>query len=370
MLLGGRDIMSDLVKVALGDRSYPIHIGSGVLRSADLAFLAGADVLLVADATVDALHGDMVAARLAAAGARVQRAVVPVGEASKAMSCAAGLCEQAAAGNLDRSACVVALGGGMTGDLAGFVAAIYLRGVRFVQVPTTLLAMVDSSVGGKTGVNLPQGKNLVGVFHQPCAVLADLDLLDTLPEREYLSGFAEVVKYGVICDAVFLDRLAHDAAGLRRRDKALLQSVVARCCAFKAGVVGADEREHGRRAILNFGHTLAHALENVEGYGRRFHGEAVAIGMAFALDLSVRRLGLAAADAMRVKTLLRAFGLPDCADEKAGRAAWPSIRRAMNTDKKNAGRKPRFVLAEALGRVRIGCEVPDDVLEEVWNVSR
>lgn len=362
--------MADLVKVALGDRTYPINIGSGVLRSADLAFLAGADVFMIADAAVDALHGGAVAARLASAGARVERTTVPSGEGSKVMSCAAGLCEKAAACNLDRKAFVVALGGGMTGDLAGFVAAIYLRGVRFIQVPTTLLAMVDSAVGGKTGVNLPQGKNLVGSFHQPVAVLADLDLLDTLPEREYLSGFAEVVKYGVICDAGFIDSLARDAAALRRRDKAALQTVVARCCAFKAEVVGADEREQGRRAILNFGHTLAHALENVEGYGCWLHGEAVAIGVGYALDLSVRRLGLPAEAAARVKELLRSFGLPGRGDVEAKKAAWAPLRRAMNTDKKTAGRKPRFVLVEALGRVRTGCEVSEDLLQEVWDVCR
>jgi 3-dehydroquinate synthase len=262
----------------------------------------------------------------------------------------------------DRRSVIVALGGGVVGDLAGFVAGTLLRGVRFIQVPTTLLAMVDSSVGGKTGVNLPQGKNLVGVFHQPVEVVADLDTLKTLPEREYLSGLAEVIKYGVIRDAAFFERLEARLDRLRARDADELEEVVARCCEIKAAVVSSDERETGERAILNFGHTLAHALENVGGYSRWLHGEAVAIGMAFAARLSEQQAGLPAADRQRIEAMLAALRLPVRVDQMA----WEAVRHAMQLDKKVWRRLPRFALAERLGHAVFGREVPEEILIQTF----
>jgi len=297
----------------------------------------------------------------------VERAVVPAGEASKDGARLFDLYAAALAAGLDRRGLVVALGGGVVGDLAGFAAATFLRGVRCVQAPTSLLAMVDSSVGGKTGINLPEGKNLVGAFHQPALVLADTDALRTLPRREFVSGLAEVVKYGAIRDAAFLDAIAADAPALLAGDAAAVARAVRRSCEIKAGVVAGDEREEsGLRAVLNFGHTLGHAVESVAGYGTWLHGEAVAIGMAYAARLSVRLAGLGPEAAARLEGLLAALGLPGSAPG----LSWAALRRAMGVDKKSAGRVPRFVLLEALGRARAGVEVPEALLEEVWHVGR
>jgi 3-dehydroquinate synthase len=323
--------------------------------------------LIVSDANVDALYGAACEAALRAQGLNARRAVVPAGEASKDLGRAAALCSAAAQAGLDRSSWIAALGGGMVGDLAGFVAAVYLRGVRCLHIPTTLLAMVDSSVGGKTGVNLPEGKNLVGAFHQPQAVAADLDTLETLPEREYLSGLAEVVKYGLIYDAEFFALVERGADTLLLRDKALLETVVSRCCEIKAEIVAADEKERGDlRALLNFGHTLGHALENAEGYGRWLHGEAVAIGMAYALELSCAARGLPRAECERARTLLRKLRLPVRRD--GGAALWTALRRAMAADKKTLDHKLRFVLLERIGRAQTGCDVKDNLLAEKWHV--
>lgn len=359
--------MATTIQVKLGERAYPILIGRALPALATVEPAPGTKVLLVSDAVVDALHGARVAQRVQQRGLECVRAVVPAGEATKSLAWVEFLYGQAAAAGLDRACLVVALGGGMVGDLAGFVAATYLRGVAFVQVPTTLLAMVDSSVGGKTGINLPQGKNLVGAFYQPVEVDADLDLLQTLPQREYVSGLAEVVKYGVIWDAALFALLEQHAAELLTRQPDLLERVIARCCEIKAEVVAIDERENGPRAILNFGHTLGHALENVDGYGQWLHGEAVAIGMRYAARLSVLAKGFAAADADRLDALLRALGLP-LAPPAAKRPAWPDLRQAMLADKKTLRKRPRFVLAEKLGAVAIGCEVEDGMLMEAWNV--
>jgi 3-dehydroquinate synthase len=235
-----------------------------------------------------------------------------------------------------------------------------------VQVPTTLLALVDSSVGGKTAVNLPQGKNLVGAFYQPVEVDADLELLRSLPEREYVSGLAEVVKYGVIWDAAFFGFLEKHADGLLGRDLGLLEHVVGRCCEIKAEVVAMDERDIGPRAILNFGHTLGHAIENVDGYGRWLHGEAVSIGMCYAARLSVAVEGFPEAEAVRIRGLLRKFGLPTAPGEGTEQA-WMALREAMMLDKKTLRKRPRFVLAKKLGAVVTGCEVDDTALTEAWH---
>jgi len=353
------------VRVRLGDRSYSIEVGAGVLPSFGARcrkLKLGASCLVVSDATVFSLYGRAVCDSLVKSGFRVSSAVVPAGEASKSSQMLSSLYTAALVGGLDRKSFIVALGGGVVGDLAGYLAATYLRGIPYVQVPTTLLAMVDSSVGGKTGINLPQGKNLVGAFHQPAFVLADLDTLATLPARELRAGLAEVVKYGVIRDAALFRRLEVQAAGLVAGDARLLGPMVARCCEIKADVVARDEREGGLRAILNFGHTLGHAVEQATGYRRYLHGEAVSLGMVFAARVSVRAAGLKPGDAARLEALLAALGLP----VRQPRLAWQRIRGAMAVDKKSAGGLPRWVLARGIGRVQWGCEVPEAVLRGIW----
>ena len=359
--------MATTVQVKLGERSYPITIGRDLPLAASIGETQGLRALIVSDSTVDELYGAECQRRLETRGFECLRVVVPAGEETKNLGTAATLYARAAEAGLDRSCVIVALGGGMAGDLAGFVAATYLRGVRFVQVPTTLLAMVDSSVGGKTAVNLPQGKNLVGVFYQPAEVDADLDLLRSLPQREYVSGLAEVVKYGVIWDAALFGLLEKHADEIMRRDIGWLERVVARCCEIKAEVVAIDEREIGPRAILNFGHTLGHALEKVDGYGRWLHGEAVAIGMCYAARLSVSRQGFPETEADRMTRLLMRFELPvkPQADKVAG---WEALWSAMMVDKKTIKKRPRFVLARKLGAVVSGCDVDDETLMETWNV--
>jgi 3-dehydroquinate synthase len=356
------------VQVELGDRSYPIRMGTGLSLADTLRPLAATSALLVTDSQVDSLHAPPVVRAMESAGIRVIQGVVPAGESSKNLAQAGVLLSRAAAARLDRQAVVVALGGGMVGDLAGLVSALYLRGVRLVQIPTTLLAMVDSSVGGKTAVNLPEGKNLVGIFHQPSAVHIDPAFLATLPPREYVSGLAEIVKYGVISDARLIDQMERALSAIRAGDPAEITRLVRRSCEIKAEVVRSDERETGPRAILNFGHTLAHALENVGGYGRYLHGEAVSIGMVFALEVSVRARGLKRDEADRVIRLLKALNLPIRPADPIEPAAWGRLREAMAGDKKNRDRRLRLVLADRLETVSYGCEVDESLLEEAWNV--
>lgn len=359
--------MAKNVQVKLGDRSYPIHVGIKVPLASSLAGEEELKALLVSDSNVEPLHGETCRRRLKEAGVECIPVVVPAGEASKSLESLGYLYKQAAKHRVERSHVVVALGGGMIGDLAGFMAATYQRGIRLLQIPTTLLAMVDSSVGGKTGINLEQGKNLVGAFHQPVEVDVDLEMLQTLPQREYVSGLAEVVKYGVIWDAELFALVENRVDELVAREPQLLEYVVSRCCEIKAEVVGMDEREIGPRAILNFGHTLGHALEKVDGYGRWLHGEAVAIGMHFAARLSVRTRSLAMADAARIADALRRLGLPVSPDEERP-VPWASLWGAMLSDKKTVRQKPRFVLAERLGAVTTGCEVDEELLAETWHV--
>lgn len=356
------------IRVELGDRSYPIRLGVGLSLAETLRPLAATSALLVTDAQVDARHAGPVLRALESAGIRVCKAVVPAGEASKNLAQAGDLLSRAAAARLDRKTLVVALGGGMVGDLAGLVAALYLRGVRLVQVPTTLLAMVDSSVGGKTAVNLPEGKNLVGAFHQPSAVHIDPAFLKTLPSREYLSGLAEIVKYGVIRDRALIEQMERAVSAVRAGAPETILPLIRRSCEIKAEIVCADERESGPRAILNFGHTLAHALETVVGYGRYLHGEAVSIGMVFALEVSVRAHGLARLEADRVIRLLQALGLPVRVSGLRGPDGWARLREVMTGDKKNREGRVLWVLAERLEAVLHGCEVAESLLEEAWNV--
>ena len=357
--------MSKTVHVDLGDRSYDIHIGAAPPIGEAIPASASA-ALIISDGNVDPLYGARSEQQLSARGLRVVRAVVPAGEASKDLAVVADLYDRCFEAGLDRRSVIVALGGGVVGDLAGFVASTFLRGVAYLQVPTSLLAMVDSSVGGKTGVNVPQGKNLNGAFYQPVEVVAALSSLETLPDREYRSGLAEVVKYGIIWDADLFALLEDSVPGLLARDPGLMEEVVARCCEIKAEVVARDEKESGLRAILNFGHTLAHAVENVAGYGEYGHGEAVSIGMVYAVRLSAGSRGLPAPDAERIVRLLAELGLPVAMPGGAGVADWPRMRAAMSSDKKAVGSVPRFVLADSIGRVAFGCEVDEDSLSRAF----
>lgn len=354
------------VMVNLGDRSYSIHIGTELTFGAGVEFGDGVRGLIVTDSNVDPLYGESFAGKLRARGVEAVRAVVPAGESSKSMEVLETLYEQAVTAGLDRSGVVVALGGGVVGDLAGFMAATYLRGVRFLQVPTTLLAMVDSSVGGKTAINLRQGKNLVGAFYQPVEVTADLATLATLPQREYVSGLAEVIKYGIIWDATLFQLVEREAWALLERHPAVLEEVVARCCEIKAEVVAMDEREGGVRSILNFGHTLGHGIEQVCGYGRWLHGEAVAAGMAFATRVSLAERDLPEADGQRILALLDKLGLPVGKVLQDVRSQWPALRVAIASDKKTRGGVPRFVLARKLGSVVFDCEVEEKTLERIF----
>jgi 3-dehydroquinate synthase len=269
--------------------------------------------------------------------------------------------DKLAAHRFERKSFIVALGGGVVGDLAGFVAATYLRGIDFVQVPTTLLAQVDSSVGGKTGVNLKAGKNLVGAFHQPRLVLCDLETLKPLPEREFVSGLAEVIKYGVIYDAKLFTQLERDLPKLLKREPKVLAAIIARCCEIKAGIVGQDETESGLRAILNFGHTIGHAIENSFGYGKFLHGEAVSIGQVAAAKLSRKISGLSEREARRIEILFQRAGLPT--QIKLNPVQRKKLFTAMALDKKVSGGEIKFVLAREIGRVESGKKVPLNLIE-------
>jgi 3-dehydroquinate synthase len=354
------------VAVSLGQRSYPIFVGAGLL-SALGRFSAGMELgrrcAVLSDDRVARLYAKPVLAALRSSGFEPCLICVPHGETSKSLKMIQAACDQLAAHRLERKSFIVALGGGVVGDLAGFLAAIYLRGIAFVQAPTTLLAQVDSSVGGKTGVNLNAGKNLVGAFHQPRFVLCDLRTLQSLPPREFRAGLAEVIKYGIICDAPFFARLERALPRLLRRDAAVLAEVVARCCQLKAEVVRQDETETGLRAILNFGHTIGHAIENISGYGKYLHGEAISIGQVAAAKLSAELTGLPAQDAARIENLLLRAGLP--VSIQLSRPARTRLIQAMQADKKVSAGEIKFVLARRIGRVEPGHKVPAALLEKV-----
>lgn len=355
-----------VVDVSLGSRSYPIFIGCKTLS--DLGehcgrLQLGRRCAVISDSNVAPRYGTRVLTALRKAGVEPALITVRAGESSKSLKVVQSCCDQLARHRLERKSFIVALGGGVIGDLAGFVASAYLRGIGFVQAPTTLLAQVDSSVGGKVGVNLKAGKNLVGAFYQPRFVLCDLDALGTLPEREFRSGLAEVIKYGIIYDEALFARLERDLALLLKRDKAALAEVVARCCEIKAEVVRQDETETGLRAILNFGHTIGHAIEAISGYGKYLHGEAISIGQAAAAELSVRASGLGKAEAGRIKMLLARAGLPVGIKLSAPKRA--GLVRAMLLDKKVSGGEVKFVLARRIGQVEPGYKVSSEWIEEV-----
>ena len=352
---------TDLLSIDLGGRRYPIHIGPGLLGQSALLqrTIPGGDALVVSNATVMPLWG----ARLegALAGRRLARCVLPDGEGHKTLATLGTVFDALVEARLNRDCVVIALGGGVVGDIAGFAAACYQRGVAYVQVPTTLLAQVDSSVGGKTGVNHPGGKNLIGAFHQPAAVIADTDTLTTLPERELRAGIAEVIKYGLIRDAGFLGWLEDNVGRLLAREPQALGYAIRRSCETKAAIVAADEREQGERALLNFGHTFGHAIELEGGYGEWLHGEAVAAGMLLAAELSSRVRGLPASDVARVRDLLARAGLP-VEPPRLGAARALGL---MGMDKKVRAGRIRLVLLERLGQAIVADDYPAEALERL-----
>ena len=347
--------------VGLGDRSYPIHIGRGLAGQQALfaPHLESGRAVVITNETVAKLHGDVVERTLAASGTRFSRILIPDGEEHKRWETLDGVFGEMLRAQADRRTVVVALGGGVVGDLAGFAAATYQRGVPFIQVPTTLLAQVDSSVGGKTGINHSLGKNMVGAFHQPLAVIADTSTLDTLPDRELVAGLAEVIKYGAIRDLEFFAWIEENLDRLRDRDPAALAHAIARSCEIKAEIVALDEREAGPRALLNLGHTFGHAIETLEGYGTWLHGEAVATGMVLAARLSARLGRLAHADAIRLETLIRRAGLP-VEPPTLAVDAWLA---AMGRDKKNEAGRITLILLDRLGAAAIEKNAPPRELE-------
>jgi 3-dehydroquinate synthase len=346
------------LRIDFGARSYPIRIGTSLLaRPLSFGEAAGRPCRIVTDANVAAHY--LAAVRGALRVEERHCLVLPAGEEQKTFERAGAVLDWLLASGLPRDGVVVALGGGVVGDLAGFAAAICQRGVDFVQVPTTLLAQVDSSVGGKTGVNHPGGKNLIGAFHQPAAVLADTDTLSTLPERQLRAGLTEIVKAALAADAAFFGWLESNLARLVARDAGALEEAIRRACAIKAEIVAEDEREQGRRAVLNLGHTFGHAIEAGSGYGRVLHGEAVAAGLVLAAELSARTGRLPVADARRVRELIEAAGLP-VDPPRLGRGR---LLELMAMDKKVKGGALRLVLLDAIGRATVTADYPREALE-------
>ena len=350
------------LRVELGERSYPIHIGAGLLGAAELyrPHLAGGAAAIVTSRSIAPLYLEPVKKAIEAAGARVAEIVVEDGEQAKRWQLVDEICGTLLRAKCGRDSLLVALGGGVVGDLGGFSAAVYQRGIAFLQIPTTLLAQVDSSVGGKTAINHELGKNMVGAFHQPQAVIADVATLDTLPDRELRAGLAEVVKYGLALDASFASWLEQNIDKLRARERQALEYAVRRCCELKARVVAADEREAGERALLNLGHTFGHAIEGGAGYGAWLHGEAVGAGMVMAGELS-RRLGLIGErDLARLRTLIGRAGLP-----VAGPKLSPErMMELMAVDKKAAQGRVRFVVLDAIGSARLQADVDPRLVRE------
>ncbi len=351
--------------VGLGNRSYPIYVGKGILESVGHklgAKLVGRYALLVTNTTVSKLYGQKVKESLESAGFEVLLAEIPDGEEYKTLDTASTLYDQAFMGSLDRNCPVIALGGGVVGDLAGFVASTYLRGVPFVQLPTTLLAQVDSSVGGKVAVNHPLGKNIIGSFYQPQLVVADVQALQTLPIREIRTGLAEVIKYGIIMDSQFFIWLENNLDRLLTQDSASFQYAVELSCRAKAHIVEKDETEQGWRQILNFGHTFGHAIETLTNYKRYTHGEAVAIGMVAATRLA-RSLGkLVQEDYQRIEGLIQRSGLPV---EIPRDLSLDAIINSMLKDKKTRAGKVTLILPDTIGKVSIVTDLSPEYLSQV-----
>jgi 3-dehydroquinate synthase len=352
------------VRVELAGRGYDIQIGAGLLAQAGSllgSFLSRPRLVIVTDENVARLHLSALASSLRQSGIDSESIVIPAGEQSKSFEHLANLCDRLLAAGVERNDSIAAFGGGVIGDLAGFAAAVLRRGVAFVQLPTTLLAQVDSSVGGKTGINTPLGKNLIGAFHQPVSVLADISLLNTLPEREFRAGYAEVAKYGLLGDSDFFDWLDANLDALMLGDAAARLYAVKTCCEAKARIVAADETERGERALLNLGHTFGHALEAAAGYSSNLlHGEAVAIGMGMAFRFSAR-LGLCAeAEAARVANHLERAALPASPKRIASKLRGAAgLMKLMRQDKKAQAGRLTFILARSIGGAFIAKDVEE-----------
>lgn len=354
------------VFVNLGARSYTVQVGRGLLDSLGAEVskkLKSTKVAVITDSNVAPLYAERALASLQAAGKETTLITVAAGEASKSLACLEAVCQEMASAGLDRKSFVVALGGGVIGDLAGFAASVYQRGIPYVQVPTTVLSQVDSSVGGKTGVNLPEAKNMVGTFHQPVHVIADVDTLDSLPKREWNEGFAEIIKHAAIRDASMFDAIEQIIAG-----KGDLVALIRRNISIKASVVESDEFEvTGTRAILNFGHTLGHAIESAAGYGVLLHGEAISLGLHAAAWLSTKISGLNSIELERIKSVLAAFSLPlklsDVLSDE-------DILRRMKMDKKFDQGAIRFVLIKALGEAFVSKDIHEGHLKQALEELR
>jgi 3-dehydroquinate synthase len=353
--------------VSLADRSYPIHIGNNLLNKTELILphLKRKQVAIVSNTTVAPLYMQAIAQPLREAGVSVIEIVLPDGEAYKNSETLQTIYDHLLQNRCERNTTLIALGGGVIGDLTGYAAATYLRGVPFIQVPTTLLSQVDSSVGGKTGINHPLGKNMIGAFYQPKLVLADIDTLKTLPQRELSAGIAEVIKYGLIRDVDFFDWLEANMSALMSLDTAVTSYAIYRSCENKAEVVAADEHEQGERALLNLGHTFGHAIENAMGYGVWLHGEAVATGTIMAADLSERMGWLNAAQIERIKAIMLAAKLPiDAPDLGAD-----EYLRLMQLDKKVADGRIRLILQQAIGKAIITADYDADKLKQTLSLA-
>jgi len=363
----GVSTMLATVPVELGPRSYEVRIGPGLIDQAGpmiAPLLARRKVAVITDETVAALHLMRLGASFEAQGIALTALALPPGESTKGWQQFARCCEWLLEQKIERRDVVVAFGGGVVGDLVGFAAAVLRRGVRFVQLPTTLLSQVDSSVGGKTGINTAQGKNLIGAFHQPSLVLADIDVLGTLSPRDFLAGYGEVVKYGLLGDAGFFDWLEVQGPALAAGDTAARMHAVTRSVEMKAGIVSRDETEEGERALLNLGHTFCHALEKATGYGDRLlHGEGVGIGCALAFELS-QRLGLCSQEApSRVRAHLRSMGMKtDLADISGDLPGADGLLALMGQDKKVVDGRLRFILARGIGQAFVAEDVPPDLV--------
>jgi 3-dehydroquinate synthase len=354
------------VRVSLGDRSYDIEIGTSLGQIGELlrGFSFGQKIAVITNPAVNKLYGQRVVDSLKATGFLVLSIEIPDGEQYKTLDWANAIYSALLINSFDRKSALVALGGGVIGDLTGFAAATFMRGVPFIQVPTTLLAMVDSSVGGKTGVNHAMGKNMIGVFYQPKKVLMDLDVLKSLPQAEFLAGMAEVIKYGVIRDSSFFEYLDKERENILALDRVALSHIIQRSCEIKAEVVSEDEREHGLRAILNFGHTVGHAIETAQNYTMR-HGEALAIGMVYASKLA-NKTGLCNASVPeRVERLIRSYGLPTNLAALSRKPSITELMEAMRIDKKAEGGKVKFVLPKKIGEVVITREWDEKQLQEL-----
>jgi 3-dehydroquinate synthase len=348
------------LNVDLGERSYPIYIEAGILTDTGFLFdeIPAPHIIIITTDVVAPLYLETVSSRFASMGRKVDVVVLPDGEAHKTLASFEQVMSKLLAMPASRSACIVALGGGVIGDLSGFVAACYQRGIDFVQIPTTLLSQVDSSVGGKTAVNHALGKNMIGAFYQPKAVYIDIDTLRTLPDREFSAGMAEVIKYGIIHDGDFFTWLEQNIALIIKKDASALSYMVARCCQIKADIVALDEREQNVRALLNLGHTFGHAIEAEQGYGNWLHGEAVAAGMVIATELALQRGDVNLTDVERVSALIQAFSLPTAGPKNMTAQTYITH---MLRDKKALNNRMRFVLPTSIG----AAEVVDDVTEQM-----